>query len=101
MSGGNDNVLSMEPGVADRLVGRFARHAEALGGVRAELKAVVELLDAGVGEFVDVMTDASAAFGASWEEAAARAGLSVTLVGMTVQQFDADLAEVDARAAAD
>ena len=52
-------------------------------------------------EFVDVMTDASATFGASWEEASHRAELSAALVGMSVEQFAADLAEVDASAMAD
>lgn len=101
MAGGNDDVVSMEPGVADRLVRRFVRHAAGLGGVRGDLTAVVDLLDAGAGEFVDVMTDASATFGASWEEASHRAELSAALVGMSVEQFAADLAEVDASAMAD
>lgn len=101
MTAGDDNVVAMEPGVADRLSRRFVRHAAGLGRVRGDLAAVVDLLDAGAGEFVDAMTDASATFGASWEEAAARAELSAALVGMSVEQFASDLAEVDARAAQD
>lgn len=93
--GGGGSAVRMDPGVAERIRSRFTRHQEALLGVRDDAERVVELLEAGSGEFLTQMSAGSDAFAISWGEALGRGARSAEVIADNVNNFAIDLAHLD------